>query len=364
MSLFFPRQRNDDAGSQRDYRKYLARRMGPMIHALMLVATLVYLIAVLGSSLLQAPPLPWWLRATPLLPLLLVALSTRRVRAPEPLTMLTLLFVLLLELGINLNNAGYPHRQTMVLPGLLLPVVSSVIWLRWRDFLAGMLVCALGPMPMLLIGNSDRLQVIQYVVYMAVAIVLAAVLRAFMTRTLYEQFRLERRLREQANTDGLTGLLLRNRFLQLSRLALADIRYRNVPACVLYLDADHFKPLNDAHGHAAGDAVLVALADVMRTQMRQGDLIGRIGGEEFAMLLPGLALPQAMQRAEQLRLAIHAVPRPDGCMSASIGVAECRPGDDSVETLLIRADHAMQQAKSAGRDRVLSAADAGEPILQ
>lgn len=355
MSPFFQRQRSDDASSQRDYRKYLARRMGPMIHALMLVATLVYLIAVLGSSLLQAPPLPWWLRATPLLPLLLVTLSTRRVRAPEPLSMLTLLFVLLLELGINLNNAGYPHRQTMVLPGLLLPVVSSVIWLRTRDFLAGMLVCALGPLPMLLIGNGDRVQVIQYLVYMTVAIVLAAVLRAFMTRTLYEQFRLERRLREQANTDGLTGLLLRNRFLQLSRLALADIHYRNVPACVLYLDADHFKPLNDDFGHAAGDAALVALADAMRLQMRPGDLIGRIGGEEFALLLPGLGLNQATQRAEQLRVAINAIARPDGRMSVSIGVAECRASDEAIEALLSRADHAMQQAKAAGRNRVISA---------
>jgi diguanylate cyclase (GGDEF)-like protein len=355
--LFNHRQRIDDASSQRDYQKYLARRMGPMIHALMLVATVVYLVAVLATTWLQLPPLPWWLRATPLLPLLLVALSMRRVHTPESLSALTLLFVVLLEFGINLNHGGYQHRPTLILPGLLLPVVSSVIWLRTRDFIAGMLVCTLGPLPMLLIGNSDRVQIIQYLVYMAIAVVLATVLRTFMTRTLYEQFRLERRLREQANTDGLTGLLLRNRFLQLARLALADVRHRNVPACVLYLDADHFKPLNDAFGHAAGDAALVSLADTMRMQTRPGDLIGRIGGEEFAMLLPGLTLAQATQRAEQLRLAVHTVCRPDGRMSVSIGVAERRTGDEAIEAMLVRADRAMQQAKSAGRDRVISALD-------
>ena len=79
---------------------------------------------------------------------------------------------------------------------------------------------------------------------------------------------------------------------------------------MLYLDADHFKPLNDDYGHAAGDAALVSLAIALRAQTRQDDLIGRIGGEEFAMLLPGLDLPQAAARAEYLRLAVHAINRP------------------------------------------------------
>jgi len=355
--LLNPFSHSTDISQQHDYRKYLALQMGPMIHALMLVATLVYLLAVLASTALRQPMLsPWW-RAIPLVPLLLVALWTRGVSTPGLLSVLTLMFVTLLEVGINLNTAGNPHQPSMVLPGLLLPVVSSVIWLGRWDFIAGMIVCALGPLPMLLSGNNDDGQIVQYLIYMAVAIVLATVLRAFMARTLFEQFRLERRLREQANTDGLTGLLLRNRFLQLARLALADIRHRGMPACVLYMDADHFKPLNDDFGHAAGDAALVAMAGTMRRQMRQDDLIGRIGGEEFAMLLPGMDLAQATQRAEQLRLAIHAIQRPDGQMSVSIGVVECKPTDEAIETLLVRADRAMRQAKRAGRDRVASVVD-------
>ena len=105
--------RHDDSLQQRDYRRYLAQRMGPMIHALMLVATLVYLVAVLASSVLQRPLLSVWLRALPLLPLALVTLSTRQARRPHLLSALTLLFVVLLEVSINLNTFGNPHRQTM-----------------------------------------------------------------------------------------------------------------------------------------------------------------------------------------------------------------------------------------------------------
>lgn len=355
LALFKKLRHTDDPDQRREYSQYLALQMGPMIHALMLVAALAYLVAVAASTLVRHSPLPLWLRLAPLVPLLLVAAATRHVRQPRLLSVLALLCILLLEIGINLNSLGDVHKQSVVLPGLLLPVASSLIWLARWDFIVAMLLCALGPLPMLLFGNIDNVQTFQYLVYMAIAIALSTVLRGFMAHTLFEQFRLERRLREQANTDDLTGLLLRNRFLELARLALGDIRRLQQPVCVLYLDADHFKPLNDNHGHAAGDVALVALAAVMCRQMRQGDLIGRIGGEEFALLLPGLDLQQADARAEQLRLAMHAVQRPDGPLTVSIGVAEHNHADEAIETLLARADQAMRQAKRAGRDRVVCA---------
>jgi diguanylate cyclase (GGDEF)-like protein len=238
--------------------------------------------------------------------------------------------------------------------GLLVPVTSSVIWSRRWDFLAAMVLCALGPLPMVLLGDAaGGTRVFQYSVYMAVAVCLSAVLRAFMTRTLFTQFRLERQLREQVNTDGLTGLLLRNRFLELAGHRLVDAWQRQLPVCMLYLDVDHFKRLNDNHGHAAGDDALVALASALRTQMRPDDLIGRIGGEEFALLLPGLDMHQAAERAERLRLAMHSVYRPDGPLTVSIGMAECDSSDEDIGGLLARADHAMRQAKRNGRDRVV-----------
>ena len=348
-------QPSEDAAFRRDYAGYLAQRMGPMIHALMAVALCAYLLAVVVRGLLGASPneLLWQLIPAP--PMLLVVIAARQCREPLTLRMLALLCVVLLQIGINLTGFGSATGVRQPLPGLLLPVASSVIWFGRWDFLIAMALCALGPLPMLLhLGDGER--TLQYSVYMAISVSLATVLRAFMARTLLEQFKLERLLRERAETDGLTGVLLRNRFLDLGRIALHETQQLRQPMAMLFLDADHFKRINDEHGHAAGDAALVALASRLRTQARRHDLIGRIGGEEFAMLLPGVDLGQALLRAEQLRLAVAASHHPGGHLSASIGVAVCMPGCcDSVESLLARADLAMRQAKRDGRDRVVPA---------
>jgi diguanylate cyclase (GGDEF)-like protein len=348
-------QCNDEVAFRRDFACYLAQRMGPMIHALMVVALCAYLLAVVMRGLVgaSASQLLWQLLPVP--PLLLATIAARQCREPLALRMLALLCVVLLEIGVNLAGFGNPAAGHQPLPGLLLPVASSVIWFGRWDFLVAMALCALGPMPVLLhLGDGER--TLQYSVYMAIAVSLATVLRAFMARTLLEQFKLERLLRERAETDGLTGVLLRNRFLDLGRAALHEAQRLRTPMAMLFLDADHFKQINDQYGHAAGDAALVALAARLRTQGRRHDLIGRIGGEEFAMLLPGVDLEQALLRAEQLRLAVAASHHPGGRLSASIGVAVCTPGGcDSIESLLARADLAMRQAKREGRDRVVTA---------
>lgn len=351
QTLLLGRDRGDPK-ARREYRYYMAQQMAPMVHALMLVGLAAYLLAACVSALVSASSLPLWWRLAPVIPLALIAVAASRVRSPLALSLLTLFCVLVLEIGINLNGIGRTQGLPWVLPGgLLIPVTTSVIWPGRWDFLAAMVLCALGPLPMILLaddGNGAR--VIQYAVYMAVAMGLSAVLRAFMTRTLYAQFRLERQLREQVNTDGLTGLLLRNRFLQLAQEKLTEAQ---LPTCMLYLDADHFKRLNDEHGHAAGDDALVAMAAALRAHTRPNDLIGRIGGEEFALLLPGLDMRQAADRAERLRLAIHSVQRPDGPLTVSIGIAECSYQGESIGSLLARADQAMRQAKRSGRDRVV-----------
>jgi len=344
--------RADDPGHRSEYTRYLAQRMAPAIHALTLLAVLAYLLAAGGRALVSESPVPLLLRLAPSLPLAALAMMARREKRPVPLSLLALACVLLIEVGVNLNGIGQVPGQRLVLPGLLLPVASSVIWIGRWDFIAAMALCALGPLPMLLMGAVNGLPIFQYAVYMTIAISVAMVLRAFMTRTLFEQFRLERQLREQAHTDGLTGLLQRNRFLELARYALNDIYLQQIPAAVLYLDADHFKQLNDDFGHAAGDEVLIKLAEGLRAKMRDSDLIGRVGGEEFVVLLPGLSLQHARARAEQLRAAMHAVPRPDRLLTISIGIAQCdRPGE-SIESLMCRADRAMRQAKLNGRNQV------------
>ena len=341
------------ADRRREYTVYLAQCMRPAIHALTLVAVFGYAAASVISALALASAVPLWLRLTPTLPLLLVAAATSRMRSPRTLSLLMLTVVLTLEIGSNLNALGRVQGLPWAMPAaLLVPAGTATIWLARWDFIAAMVLCAIGPLPMLLYDRAHHGQVLPYLVYMGIAIALACVLRAFMTRMLIAQFRLQQRLREQAHTDGLTGLLARNRFLQLAHAALEDASGKRWPAGLMYVDADHFKRLNDNHGHAAGDAALVALADALRGRMRQGDLIGRIGGEEFALLLPGLDLQQTCQRAEQLRLAMHAIQRPDGPLTVSIGVAASAGVGGDIEALLARADKALRQAKRDGRDRV------------
>ena len=149
MHVLFPehRQRTSDLDQRREYSHYLARQMGPMIHALMLMATLAYGVAVIASMLIRSSPVPLLLRLTLLLPLLLVAMAARHVWRPRVLSGLALLCVLLLEIGINLNSIGRLPGQPWVMPGLLLPVASSVIWLGRWDFAIAMALCALGPLP-------------------------------------------------------------------------------------------------------------------------------------------------------------------------------------------------------------------------
>lgn len=122
---------------------------------------------------------------------------------------------------------------------------------------------------------------------------------------------------------------------------------------MLYLDLDHFKQVNDMHGHAVGDGVLEAVAEVMRSHLRAEDVVARLGGEEFVALLPGIASSHAHEIAERIRHAVQALQGP-ASVTVSAGVYEAMAGE-SLEHAMQRADQAMLQAKREGRNRVLLA---------
>jgi diguanylate cyclase (GGDEF)-like protein len=162
-----------------------------------------------------------------------------------------------------------------------------------------------------------------------------------------------------AETDALTGLRNRRGFLAAAEAALARAVRHGERASVVMLDLDRFKAINDAHGHAAGDAVLRATAEVLQSMLRGGDLAGRLGGEEFALLLPGASAEVAAGAAERLRRALTArVPHPDARarVTASFGVAtvELRAAvpEAALEAALREADAALYAAKRGGRDRI------------
>lgn len=158
-----------------------------------------------------------------------------------------------------------------------------------------------------------------------------------------------------ARTDTLTGLNNRRAFSELAQASIRFCQRQGSPVSAIVLDLDHFKQINDRHGHSVGDQALQHIARILQESLRKSDICARNGGEEFAVLLPDTTLDEATQVAEKLRIAIASQPvqTTSGALSvtASMGVAS---SNADFETLLRLADAAMYQAKQAGRNRVFS----------
>jgi eukaryotic-like serine/threonine-protein kinase len=170
-----------------------------------------------------------------------------------------------------------------------------------------------------------------------------------------------------ATVDGLTGLLNRRHFFALAERQVSITERHNRPLAALMLDIDHFKPVNDRYGHAVGDQVIQAVAARLRATARDSDLVGRYGGEEFALLMPETG-KSALVLAERLREAVEQVPVQTAsgplAVTVSIGVAHLAgPGGDLSE-LLGRADDALYRAKAAGRNRVEVDREESVPALR
>ena len=157
------------------------------------------------------------------------------------------------------------------------------------------------------------------------------------------------------NTDPLTRVHTRAHFSEQVERQLAVRRRRGRTFCVAMIDLDHFKRVNDSHGHSVGDQVLRAVGRLLRTATRREDVVGRFGGEEFQLLMPDLGLEEAVRCAERLRVAVAGLRFDvEGLeVTASFGVVEATP-EDTAESLEKRSDEAMYRAKRAGRDRVES----------
>ena len=206
--------------------------------------------------------------------------------------------------------------------------VWALAW--WRNAVLVLATAVLVPLSMLLFGQLDRMHA---------------------------------RLTRLSLTDGLTGLANRRRFMDVVQAEVARRGRFGQRLCVALLDVDHFKQVNDAHGHLVGDAVLSQLASVLMASVRApSDVPCRLGGEEFALILPDTGEADALAACERLREQVAARVFGDGAVglhiTVSIGLVAV--GDDTVEGLLGRADEALYRAKSMGRNRVC-VAPAQEP---
>jgi len=168
-----------------------------------------------------------------------------------------------------------------------------------------------------------------------------------------------------ARTDAKTGLLNAGAWQREAAVEVTRARAQS-PLALAIADIDHFKAVNDTHGHLAGDAVLAAVSAAMRDLLRDCDLCGRFGGEEFALLLPRTTAAQALEITERIRQGISqlAIPRDGGAairVTISVGVAVPSQARRTLDDLLAAADHALYQAKRSGRDRVVMYADTWVP---
>ena len=206
--------------------------------------------------------------------------------------------------------------------------------------------------PLLFHAGSNHLEVVSSVVLIESIVVLNMLGFCFL---MLVNEHVNVALRRLAETDSLTGVFNHRSFLTVLGKAMSvEVRLnRQLP--VMLVDLDHFKQVNDTWGHQAGDEALRHFVAVASTCLRQGDVLGRLGGEEFAVFLPQASGEEALAVAERLRAQVEAHPlqtnRGPVSLSVSVGVAQCLPGEPP-EAALGRADQAMYQAKAAGRNRV------------
>lgn len=218
--------------------------------------------------------------------------------------------------------------------------VETVLIIVWVGLVHALALLALAPGD----GYFDR-----WIDVMVSVSVVGAVVQALSHRN--ED--LLRRLSAQARIDSLTGILNRRGFDERAPLELARASRDDTPIALVSLDIDHFKRVNDQHGHDAGDRVLVRLGEIFREQGRGTDLVARVGGEEFTALLRPADADQARAYAERVRTAFAGLDDLGFPVTISAGIAASPPSSRQIEALLAQADAALYEAKVSGRNRTV-----------
>ncbi len=257
--------------------------------------------------------------------------------------------VIVIAIAIGLDGgAGSPLAGLLVLPvlfgGLLYPL-REVVGLALVAILSFGLIYAIGQP-----GGGAR--ALASAVMIGIAGSISAM--AAMNRDIGEKERraLTERLHRLATYDGLTGCLNYQSFQSTLINEVERTERYGRPLSVVIADLDGFKAINDRHGHAAGDSALISIADALRGGVRSADLVGRIGGDEFAILLPETPTTEARQLVERLQIAIDSVATPEQ-LTLSFGLSTWHGLEDSPSELLRRADTALYEAKQHGRDRLM-----------
>ncbi len=221
------------------------------------------------------------------------------------------------------------------------------------------------PQIIALLGFAPKFSQPQYIILMWPAGGAMMVMLYFSAQNYRLRYESQLALKEASYTDYLTGVSNRRHFMRrLKQEIIRGHRYKH-PVCLMLLDIDHFKQVNDVHGHPTGDLVIRAIADLCRQSSREIDVVARIGGEEFAILLIEARLQDAVIAAERLRSLVESLPIKsiggiDLSLTVSIGVAEQPQENESEEKLIELADAALYQAKALGRNNVVAASSGAD----
>jgi diguanylate cyclase (GGDEF)-like protein len=314
--------------------------------------------AAVGVAFVSVMPwIGWWTALPLLLQVVISGVLRPRVaasRRPEYLVFATIVSSQVL-LGAGIALSGGPHSPAIIL--LLLPLITLPARFSGRGMWTGF---GLTVVVLLVAGVA-----LDPAAYADDPTFVNAGLCAAAGLTIFSQFLMDTEMQQRSASilDPLTGLLnrtsLKARFAEIAQQAAQT----GDAVCVLVCDLDRFKAVNDRYGHERGDDVLEQAALVLRRQLRAFELVYRLGGEEFLVVLPGITLGEGRDVAERARVAMANARPGDLPVTISIGVAAAHGGDVDYETLFRAADGALYEAKRAGRDRVVAYGDESEVAI-
>lgn len=324
----------------------------PLSTVTMAFTVVAFLIFVTARSHVTGMDLPLWPRLLCALAMLLLVAVIPKAPSTFIFGLIGVLYIVVLQIGVVINVEGVEKPLFWMLPaGMVIPICAAPLWLTPRHFILGTIAFYLAGVPFVLSVPFTHDDYVLCAMWVAIGIPTATTFHFGFYWFRLSHFLLEEKLLALAGTDPLTKLLNRRAFLEQSEQMLDETHADGEVVSAIFLDIDRFKSLNDQYGHARGDDALMEVTRVLNDAVPSSGVIGRLGGEEFAVLIGTPGPQRAAELADTLRILVATILRPDGFLTASFGVAHRRPNESAIE-LLDRADEALLRAKHAGRNRV------------
>jgi diguanylate cyclase (GGDEF)-like protein len=324
----------------------------PLSTVTMAFTVVAFLIFVVARAHVTGIELPLWPRLLCALSLSLLVAAIPRAPSTFVFGLIGAAYVVVLQIGVMINVTGVEQPLYWMLPaGMVVPICAAPLWLTPRHFVLGTIAFYIAGIPFVFSVPFTHDDWVLCAMWVAIGIPTATTFHFGFYWFRLNHFLLEEKLITLAATDPLTQILNRRAFLEQAEQMLSEPRTGNETVSAIFLDVDRFKSLNDQYGHARGDDALLQVTKVVREAIPPEAIAGRLGGEEFAVLVPTAGTHQATELADSLRIRIAGILRPDGFLTASFGVAHRREHESAI-ALLDRADEALLRAKHAGRNRV------------